>query len=131
MVNPRKSYPVDPGLIPVYERTGRSNLGHALESAIFIELERRGAEIGYVRTGEGHEVDFLAQDADGVQTLIQVCADLSDEKTYEREVRALVEASKEYPKATPTLITLESLPPYQEIPKGINWQPAGEWLLGE
>jgi len=131
MANPRKSYPVDPGLIPVYERTGRSNLGHALESAIFIELERRGAEIGYVRTGEGNEVDFLARDADGVQTLIQVCADLSDEKTYEREVRALVEASNEYPHATPTLVTLESLPRDKEIPKGINWQPAGEWLLGE
>ena len=71
MANPRKSYPVVRLLIPVYERTGRSNLGHALESAIFIELERRGAEIGYVRTGEGHEVDFLARDTDGAQTLIR------------------------------------------------------------
>ena len=31
MVNPRKAYPVDPGLIPVFDRTGRANLGHALE----------------------------------------------------------------------------------------------------
>ncbi len=29
MVNPRKAYPVDPGLIPVFDRTGRSNVGHA------------------------------------------------------------------------------------------------------
>ncbi len=27
MVNPRKVYPVDPGLIPVFDRTGRSNSG--------------------------------------------------------------------------------------------------------
>ena len=38
MVNPRKAYPVDPGLIPLYERTGRSNLGHALETAVFLGL---------------------------------------------------------------------------------------------
>ena len=27
MVNPRKAYPIDPGLIPIYERGGRDNLG--------------------------------------------------------------------------------------------------------
>jgi uncharacterized protein len=41
MVNPRKAYPVDPGPIPVFDRTGRSNIGHALETAVLIELERR------------------------------------------------------------------------------------------
>lgn len=61
MVNPRKAYPVDPGLIPVYERTGRPNLGHALETAVLIELERRGCEVAYVRTKEGFEVDFIAR----------------------------------------------------------------------
>jgi predicted AAA+ superfamily ATPase len=34
MVNLRKAYPFDPGLIPIYERMGRSNLGHALETVI-------------------------------------------------------------------------------------------------
>ena len=29
MVNQRKAYPVDAGLIPVFDRTGRANLGHA------------------------------------------------------------------------------------------------------
>jgi predicted AAA+ superfamily ATPase len=36
------SYPIDPGLISLYERTGRANLGHALETVILLELERRG-----------------------------------------------------------------------------------------
>jgi predicted AAA+ superfamily ATPase len=30
MVNPRKAYPIDPGLITIYDPTGRTNLGHAL-----------------------------------------------------------------------------------------------------
>lgn len=29
MVNPRKAYPIDPGLIPLYERTGRKHGGWA------------------------------------------------------------------------------------------------------
>ncbi len=41
MVNPRKAYPVDSGLIPVFDRSGRANTGHALETAVLIELERR------------------------------------------------------------------------------------------
>ncbi len=131
MVNPRKAYPVDPGLIPIYERTGRSNSGHALESAVFIELERRGAEIGYVRTKDGHEVDFIAREPDGTESLIQVCADVSDALTHEREVRSLVAASVAFPRANPLLVTLESLPPKHPIPKGIRWQTAADWLLRE
>lgn len=48
MVNLRKAYPVDPGLIAVFERSGRANLGRALETAVLIELERRGADVHYV-----------------------------------------------------------------------------------
>ncbi|MCI0589709.1 MAG: hypothetical protein L0323_23070 [Planctomycetes bacterium] len=33
IVNPRKAYPVDPGRIPVFDRSGRANVGHALEKA--------------------------------------------------------------------------------------------------
>jgi hypothetical protein len=50
---PWKSYPVDPGLIPPFERTGRGDLGHALETAVLLELERRGDETAYVRTPHG------------------------------------------------------------------------------
>ena len=46
MVNPRKAYPVDPGLIPLYANgPGRPNLGHALETAVMVELERRGLQV--------------------------------------------------------------------------------------
>lgn len=131
MVNPRKAYPADPGLIPIYERTGRSHMGHALESAVFLEIERRGADVGYVRTQEGHEVDFITQEPDGTESLIQVCTDVSDAQTHEREVRSLAAASVEFPRATPLLLTLDSLPPKHPIPKGIRWQSGVEWLLGK
>ncbi len=47
--NPPKIYPADPGLIPAFDRSGRANVGHALETAVLHELERRGAEVGYVK----------------------------------------------------------------------------------
>jgi uncharacterized protein len=129
MVNPRKTYPVDPGLIPLYERTGRSNLGHALETAVLVELERRGRQVAYVRTKEGFEVDFLATTPLQHPELIQVCLDLSDLTTREREVRALEAASKELPDARPLLLTLDSAPPQPPLSQPLQWKPASAWLL--
>lgn len=130
MIHPRKVYPVDPGIIPVYERAGRPNLGAALETAILIELERRGCEVSYVRTQEGFEVDFLAQSPEGEFLLLQVCADLSDTATRQREVRALLSATAEFPMATPLLISLDAIPPQPGLPASLRWQSAAAWLLG-
>jgi predicted AAA+ superfamily ATPase len=129
MVNPRKVYPVDPGLIPLYEQSGRPNAGHALETVIMLELERRGAEVSYVRTLNGLEVDFLARHPDGKSGLIQVCADTGPAETLAREVRALLDAEKEHRNATLHLVGLNPDPP-QGLPKSIQWQPASQWLLG-
>jgi len=127
MVNPRKVYPVDASLIPLFDRTGRANVGHALETCVFWELQRRGAEVHYVRTASSYEVDFLARYWDGREELIQVCTDLTDEQTAGREFRALVEASREHPSATPLLITLYPAP--QSPPEGITVQTALDWFL--
>ena len=129
MVNPRKVYPVDPGLIPVFDRTGRANVGHALETAVLVELERRGCESTYVRTAQGYEVDFLARSPDGHRQLIQVCADASDATTAARELRALAAASAEYPDAALRLLTLtrDALP--EELPPAVVGQPAYAWML--
>jgi hypothetical protein len=128
MVNPRKVYPVDPGLIPLYDRTGRSNAGHALETCVMLELERRGAEVSYVRTQSGFEVDFLAAYPDGRQELIQVSTDLYDTATMERETRALEEAASGHRKATRHLISLDQERP-PGLPSGITWHSAAAWLL--
>jgi predicted AAA+ superfamily ATPase len=131
MVNPRKAYPVDPGLIPIYERSGRPNWGHALEAAVFLELERRGYEMGYVRTPQGFEVDFLAMSPGEPPLLVQVCADVLDPQTYDREVRALAAAAGEYLSARALLVTLESTPPTPSLPPPLKWRCAADWLLGE
>ena len=128
MVNPRKVYPIDSGLIPVFDRAGRANLGHALETSVLLELERRGTEIAYVCTAGGFEVDFLARYPDGGEELIQVCADVDAPATREREVRTLSEAAVEHPGATLHLITLEPERP-SDLPPTVSWHAATAWLL--
>jgi len=127
MVNPRKAYPVDPGLIPVFDRSGKANLGHALETTVALELERRGAALAYVRTEAGREVDFLARYPDGRQDLIQVCADLDSPATRERETQALLEAAQEYPRVRLHIVALNA-DAVRGLPKSITLHAASAWL---
>lgn len=128
-VNPRKVYPADPALIPVFDRSGKPNTGHALESCVFTELQRRRAEVAYVKTASGFEVDFLARHADGSEELIQVCTSIDDPDTRSREIRALQEAAQEHPRARQTILTLESRLPFPSVPEPINVLPAWQWMF--
>ena len=130
MVNPRKAYPADTGLIPVFDRSGKQNLGHALECAVLLELERRRATATYVKTKSGFEVDFLARSPSGDLELVQVCVDASHPKTAERETRALVETAEQFPGAVKTLLVMarDGIP--AQVPLGIRVQCAWEWMLG-
>ena len=129
MVNPRKAYPVDPGLISLFARSGRSHHGRALETVVLLELERRGWEVSYLRTAEGWEVDFFAHRPGEAPLLVQVCLDTADDATWEREVRALGSAGGAYGDARLLLVTLDATPPQRPLPDRIVWAPAARWLL--
>lgn len=127
--NPRKVYPIDTGMIAAFDTSGRANTGHALECVVHDELMRCKADIGYVRTHGGFEVDFLARASDGSQELIQVCADIADAATLARELRALDDATLEFPNATRRLLVLDRSPLPTLDHGGVLVQPVYEWLL--
>lgn len=127
--NPRKVYPVDPGFINAFDISGRANLGHALETAVLNELERSGAEIGYVKTDEGFEVDFHCRIAGQEERLIQVCADTTSPEVLGRELRALSLAGRNFPRAKRLLIVLSRLDNLAVTEKNVQVIPAYEWLL--
>jgi len=66
---------------------------------VFVELLRRGYIPGktlfYYRTRNDKEIDFVTRKGSKVEQLIQVCCDMSSEKTRKRELDALVEAAEE------------------------------------
>ncbi len=129
LVNPRKAYPVDTGLIALFERTGGLQQGRALETAIMLELERRGWEVAYVRTPEGFEVDFMAQRPGEAPLLVQACLESEGDPTWDRELRALQVAAQLHPEARAFLVTLDAQPPLRPMPDGLTWAPAARWLL--
>lgn len=128
--NPRKIYPVDPGLIGAFDRSGRANLGHALETTVLIELERRGYSLSYYLSPKGTEVDFIAESVNGSPILIQVCADLSDEETQKREFRSIAAARAEM-KNIPSLLLAKSALDVALIdpPRGVKVRSVWEWML--
>jgi uncharacterized protein len=131
MVNPRKVYPIDPALVPLYERTGRTQQGRTLETVIALELMRRGCDVSYVRSADDTEVDFLAERVGEAPMLVQVTLELNDGDTRARELRALESARVRMPEATCWVITRDSTPPTNPLPAGIRWASAAQWLLDE
>lgn len=131
-VNPRKIYPIDQGMIPAFDRSGKINLGQALETAVLIELERRGFEKAYLHTAEGFEVDFRATHIVGEPLIIQVCADVAASTTRQRELRALEAAMEENPECRALLLTQSSTGLdviRREASKNIRVMSAWEWML--
>jgi len=127
--NPRKMYPADPGLIRAFDASGRTNLGHALETAVLNEIERRRGDVGYVKTADGQEVDFLVRFPAGRSELIQVCADPSGEQTRRRELHALAAAAEAHPGVRKSWLVLTRDQTLNFSHEDIAVQPAYEWLL--
>ncbi len=131
--NPRKIYPVDHGMVIAFDRSGRPNIGHNLEVLVANELARRKAELSYVRTANGFEVDFFARFPTGEQQLVQVCADISDASTLARELRAFDDALTEHPQATCLLLVMGKTDAQalsrQDLPAHVQVQAVYAWLL--
>jgi predicted AAA+ superfamily ATPase len=94
--NPRKIYAVDTGLVRAHILNRAQNTGHHFENLIYLDLRRaRYEEICYYLTKSRKEVDFMARDGLGQWHLYQVCWDMNDQETMQRETLALKEAEKE------------------------------------
>ncbi len=96
---PKKVYVVDNGFVQSTAFNLSENLGRLLENQVFVELLRRGYIPGqtlfYYRTRNDKEIDFVTRKSAKVEQLIQVCYDMTSERTRKRELAALVEAAEE------------------------------------
>ena len=96
---PKKVYVVDNGFVQSTAFNLSENLGRLLENQVFVELLRRcyipGKTLFYYRTRNDKEIDFVTRKGTKVEQLIQVCYDMTSEKTRKRELDALVEAAEE------------------------------------
>lgn len=129
----RKVYVVDNGLANAVGFKISENLGRLAENLVFIELKRRYStnplvDIFYWKTNN-KEVDFIIRTGMKVNSVIQVCWNISDEKTKEREIEPLLKAMEEF-KLKEGLIITEDFESQEEIGnKKIIYKPLWKWLL--
>ena len=131
MVNPRKIYAIDTGLVHACSRKVNRDWGHILENFVFLELLRSNHVIEYYKTNSGGEVDFLVTDKMGEESLIQVSAQINDPLTRQRELKALIEAMEERGKRQATVITLHQEERLETKSGQINIVPAWLWTLSQ
>ena len=109
-----KVYAIDPGLARANTQAPSEDLGQLLECATYLELRRQNPHrrehyINSYKTRGGFEVDFVVGDAlSGAGFhLYQSCLSISNEKSMDRETRALRLAMDETGCNSSTILTLE------------------------
>ena len=135
---PKKAYVVDNGIINVLGFRFSENIGRFYENTVFVELKRKqtfnpGLELYYYKDISGHEVDFVIKEGSRVKQLIQVCYDLGSEKTKQREIRALLHASKNL-NCKDLLIITEDYEAEEDLEwfgtkRKVRFMPLWKWLL--
>ena len=103
--NPKKLHVIDPGLVAAFQVHPSRDIGHKLETAVFLEVRRRRKDLFYYVNGS--EIDLC--DGDGT-LFINTCWDLSDPDTRRREMASMSMGMARWPKAQGRLLFHEYAP---------------------
>ena len=127
MVNPPKIYTIDTGLINAMSFRNSEDKGYLLKNIVFIYLRRKKYTIEFIRTKDNFETDFYAKHPlTGEILLVQVCFDLTNTITFNREIRGLRSAMEEYFIEKGTIVTWDD---EQIIDSRIKVVPVWKWMI--
>ena len=127
--NPSKIYSIDVALSNSMAFKFSENLGHIYENICFTELLRKNSEIYYWKSKTGKEVDFLIKKGLKIREAIQICTDLSNRKTKERELSGLMNAYLELNVNNLTILTEDDEGEETVDQVKISIIPLWKWLL--
>src|SRR6185437_5029260 len=126
LVNPRKVYAIDTGMITVNSGSFTDDDGRKLENLVYLHLRRHYREIYYF--SERKECDFVVFKNGVPVEAIQVCFDLNADN-LDREVDGLLEALTELKLKEGKIITFDQKDQHQKDGRTINIIPCHEFLL--
>lgn len=127
IVNDRKVYAIDQGIINAVAFQFSQNLGRLIENIVFIAMKRKYANLYYF---EGkNECDIIIKEGTKITKAIQVTESLTDSAVKLREVNGLVEAANKFNLKEGTIITMDNEDQFIKDGIKIVVVPLWKWLL--
>jgi len=111
MVNPRKVYAIDTGMVNVNSASFSEDSGQKFENLIYLHLRRKYTDIYYF--SEKGECDFIVFGKKERPEIIQVCFNLNQDN-LDRELNGLFEALVFFKIKTGTIVTLNQKDSFQK-----------------
>jgi len=129
----KKCYIVDNGFIRAKSFQFSQNTGKLMENLVFNEILRKdyklNQDVFYYKTRNDKEIDFVLRKTITIESLVQVCYNVDNPKTYKREIDALIEASEELNCDNLLIITWDNEKEENIKGKKIKFVPLWKWLL--
>jgi predicted AAA+ superfamily ATPase len=123
-MNPKKLHGVDWALGYPLVPEPFINVGHKLETAIYLHWRRQREDLGYL--GGEREIDLVVN-PEQPELLVNVSVHIDRPRVYEREIGGLEWAAGRMPRAKRILVVQEI--PARDLPKGIEVIEAWRYLL--
>jgi len=128
MVNPRKIYAIDNGLIVNNSLSFNEDRGRLLENMVFLSLRRASNEIFYF-SGR-NECDFVVFQQKKLRGVYQVCWQLNED-TLDRELAGILDAMEFFGLDQGSLITFNQTDTFHINGKTVNAVAFHEWAGDE
>lgn len=126
IVNPKKIYCIDNGLVETNSASFSDDRGRLLENMVYMQLRRQFTDIFYF--SEKRECDFVVFQRGKLQGIYQVCWQL-DQNNMDRELEGLIEAMNFFDVITSEMITLNQTDDFEISGKKISVVPFHEWAV--
>ena len=135
IIAPKKVYNVDHGFCNFMSFKLSKSIGKIFENIVCVELMRKKStnhnmQIYYWKDHQQNEIDFVIKKGVKIKELIQVCYNLEDYNTREREINALLKGSEELKCSNLLVITWDYEKEEKIKKKKIKFIPLWKWLIG-
>ena len=128
LVNPRKIYIIDNGLINAVSPSWSNDSGKKLENLVYWALRQRNKQLYYFNETNS-ECDFVIAHNNVVEELIQVCFNLNPENS-QREEKGLLDAMNYFNLNIGTILTMNQQDEIRKDGNQIHVIPAWKYLKG-